>query len=139
MKNQTFLFVLLSGVCLLLFSCEEKLTPNETTEKVLKSATWKLQSTKIDGVASNLYNGLSLTFTKGAYTATNGGDIFGSSGTWAFSGKDGKVIVLGNGLEVQLESVSSAGISISFFWDKTVVISGRSASLKGDHEMVFGK
>lgn len=131
--------MLLSGVCLLLFSCEEKLTPNETTEKVLKSATWKLQSARIDGVVSDLYDGLSLTFTKGAYTATDGGDIFGSSGTWSFSGKDGKVIVLGNGLEVQLDQISSTRIAISFFWDKTVVISGRSASLEGDHEMVFGK
>lgn len=139
MKKQIIFSIVFFLVCLLLFSCEEELTPNEATEKTLKSATWKLQGTKIDGVVSDLYDGLSVTFTKGAYTATDGGDIFGSSGTWSFSGKDGKAIVLGNGLEVQIDQLSSTGITISFFWDKTVVINGRSGSLKGDHEMVFGK
>ena len=139
MKKQLLFSLIFLFVCLLLFSCEEELTPNESTEKILKTATWKLQSTKIDGVASNLYDGLSVTFTKGAYTTTSGGDIFGSSGTWAFVGTDGKVITLGNGLEVQLDQISSSGITISFFWDKTIVVNGRAGSLKGDHEMVFGK
>lgn len=139
MKKKIIFSVMFLLVCLLLFSCEEELTPNEATEKTLKSATWKLQTTKIDGVASDLYDGLSVTFTKGAYTTTSGGDIFGSSGTWAFVGTDGKVIALGNGLEVQLGQISSTGITISFFWDKTVVINGRSESLRGDHEMVLVK
>lgn len=123
----------------LLTSCEEKLTPNEETEKILINSPWKLQSVKIDGVTSNLYSKLQLTFTKGGYAAINGGDIFGSSGIWEFNGTDGKVITIGGDLDVQLISISSTNLTISFFWDKTILTKGRVESLKGDHQMSFVK
>lgn len=137
MKKQIIFLLVFLLVCLLLFSCEAELTPNESKEKALKAATWKLQSSKIGVVASNLYNGLSLTFTKVAYMASDSGDIWGTLGTRVFVGMDGKEIELGNGLEVQINQISSTGITISFFWDKTIVVHGRSGPLKGDHEMVF--
>lgn len=136
MKNLLKLVLVFCGAIVLL-SCEEELTPMELAEKNLTSAEWKLSNVKIDGVSSNLYSNLSLRFTKGSYTATNGGDIFGSSGSWAFSGTDGKKVTLGSGLSVDLLSLDPKGLTIGFMWEKTIVNTGRSSALKGSHEMVF--
>lgn len=137
MKTKMYFFLLLA----LLFvstSCEEELTPNQVTEAALISAPWKLSNVKVDGVASNLYSGLQLTFSKGGYTAVNGGDIWGNSGTWSFTGTDGKVISTGTGLSIELVSATKTGLTISFSWDKTIYDKGsRMMSLKGKHEMTF--
>ena len=120
-----------------LLSCEEELTPNEAASKILTGSSWKLQSTKIDGVSSNLYSGLQITFTESGYTTDNGGDIFGASGSWTFNVTNGKEITLGSGLNIQLESLASTGLTVSFFWDKTILNQGRTESLKGQHQMTF--
>lgn len=135
LKLYPFFFIALLFVST---SCEEELTPNQVAEAVLISAPWKLSNVKVDGVASNLYSGLQLTFSKGGYTAVNGGDIWGSSGSWSFNGTDGKIITTGTGLSIELVSAAKTGLTISFSWDKTIYDKGsRMMSLKGKHEMTF--
>ena len=70
-------------VMLLVSGCneDEPQTPNDITEELLKAQVWELTETKIDGVVSDIYDGLTLSFGTKTYSTTNGGKIWPASGT----------------------------------------------------------
>lgn len=114
-------------------------TPNERTEELIRSITWKLTSFTVDGVASDRYAGMTLQFGTGIYTSTGGDPVWPVSGTWVFEGKDGKKIKRDDGLMISVEKASAAEIILAFDWSKTTYISGRVNSLPGRHFMTFQK
>ena len=90
----------------------------------------------IAGVSSNLYAGLTLSFTSTSYTTTNGGKIWPASGTWSFVGEPGNKIKRDDGLEITIESINTSQLVLTFTW-ATTTSGGRVASLKGLHRMTF--
>jgi len=135
MKRLTVTTLLLA---FLLIGCgKEDLTPNAQTEKLLRARVWELTETKIDGVISNLYDGLTLTFGSKIYSTTNGGKLWPASGTWDFIGGKGAMIIRNDGLEIEVIKADAANLTISFFWYSTIYEGGRKGSLSGLHVMTF--
>lgn len=116
---------------------DEPQTPNEITEELLKAQVWKLTETKIDGVVSDIYDGLTLSFGTKSYTTTNGGKLWPASGTWEFVGDNGDKILRDDGLVITIESINASQLVMSFTWNSTTVDGGRVGSLKGFHQMTF--
>ncbi len=130
----TAVFVLLS-----ISGCEkeENLTPNEKTEELLMAQVWELSEVKIDGVISDLYSGLTLSFGSKTYSTTNGGKVWPASGNWEFIGEKGDKILRDDGLQIAIISASASQLVLSFTWNSTVYDGGRTGSLKGLHQMTF--
>ena len=138
MKRLTLSIILFA---ITLFGCgkEEQLTPNEKTEKLLREQVWELSQTKIDGVVSSQYDGLTLSFGSGIYTTTNGQSLWEPSGTWEFVGDKGDKILRDDGLQIDVVSVNASQLVLSFYWDTTIYDGGRVASIEGLHEMTFDR
>ena len=116
---------------------EENLTPNEKTEELLMAQVWELSEVKIDGVISDLYSGLTLSFGSKTYSTTNGGKVWPASGNWEFIGEKGDKILRDDGLQIAIISASASQLVLSFTWNSTVYDGGRTGSLKGLHQMTF--
>lgn len=131
--------IILVFVLLRISGCgqEEKFTPNEKTEELLMAQVWELTEVRIDGVVSDLYAGLTLTFGSKTYTTTNGGKVWPASGTWEFIGEKGDKILRDDGLQIDIISANASQPVISFTWNSTVYDGGRTGSLKGLHQMTF--
>ena len=129
-----YLFFLFAGC-----GGETPKTPNERTEELIRSVTWKLSSLTIDGISSDRYPGMTLQFGTGVYNTTGGDPIWPATGTWVFEGTDGKSVKRDDGLIINVESASAAQIVLSFDWTKTTDTTGRMQSLAGKHVMKFVK
>jgi hypothetical protein len=110
---------------------------NDITTELLRSKPWQLSSTTIDGTSSNLYSGLSVTFSTNTYTSVNGGKIWLASGTWNLAGDDGKKLLRDGTLQIDIQNISPTQLVISFNWNSTTLDNGRTESLKGLHRMTF--
>ncbi len=128
-------------IAVALFGCgkEEQLTPNAQTEKLLRKQVWELSQTKIDGVVSSQYDGLTLSFGSSTYTTTNGASLWEPVGTWEFFGDKGDKIIRDDGLLIDVISVNASQLVLSFYWDTTIYDGGRLASIEGLHEMTFDR
>lgn len=112
-------------------------TANEATEKLLTSKSWQISEVKVDGVNSDLYPGLTITFGSKTFTAANGVPVWPASGAWNFVGDSGTKLQRNDGLDITIESISSSQLIILFSWSSTTFNNGRTASLKGSHRMTF--
>ncbi|MCU0344547.1 MAG: hypothetical protein MUF28_12095 [Ignavibacterium sp.] len=131
--------IILVFVLLRICGCgkEENFTPNEKTEELLVAQIWELAEVNIDGVMSDLYSGLTLSFGSKTYTTTNGGKIWPASGDWEFIGEKGDKILRDDGLEIDIISINASQLVLSFTWNSTIYDGGRTGSLKGLHQMTF--
>lgn len=112
-------------------------TANEATEKLLASKSWQISEVKVDGVPSDLYPGLAITFGSKTFTTTNGGKVWPASGTWSFVGDSGTKLLRNDGLDITIENISATQLIIQFNWSSTTFTKGRAGSLKGSHRMTF--
>ncbi|MBT1698875.1 hypothetical protein KK083_18420 [Fulvivirgaceae bacterium PWU4] len=102
------------------------------TERLLKSASWKLNKVTVDGVdQTNLYTGMILTAGVGTYTAQNGDPVWPSTGTWKLI--DDKTIDRDNGVTVTIEKLDENVLTLSLVWNKTTYGAGRQQSVSGNH------
>jgi len=116
---------------------DENFTPNDKTEELLMAQAWELTEVRIDGVVSDLYAGLTLSFGSKTYTTTNGGKVWPASGQWEFIGEKGDKILRDDGLQITIISANASQLVLSFTWNSTVYDGGRTGSLKGLHQMTF--
>jgi hypothetical protein len=102
------------------------------TERLLKSATWKLNRLTVDGVdRTGLYTGMILTAGAGTYTVQHGEPVWPASGAWQLI--DDKTIDRDNGFTVKIEKLDENGLTLSLVWTKTTYEAGRSQSVSGNH------
>jgi hypothetical protein len=102
------------------------------TERLLKSATWKLNRLTADDVdRTSLYTGMTLTVGAGTYTVLNGEPVWPASGTWKLI--DDKTIDRDNGFIVKIEKLDENGLTLSLAWTKTTYEAGRRQSVSGNH------
>lgn len=115
-------------------------TAAEQVKTILTSGAWKIQSVAVDGAdQTNVYKGLSLSFTNTLVNATNGGVVWPASDTWKFTDDTGKSIIRGDGIQVTVEEATATKLVLKLTWTKTTLGSGRINSVKGVNVFTFGK
>lgn len=114
-------------------------TEAEKVSALMKKGTWKLNSVTVDGVAKNLYAGMTITFTQDGFTTTKADPVWPANGTWAFADNTAKAIVRNDQTTVTIESINDANMTLSLTWTKTTLGPGRVESIAGKHVFVFGK
>ena len=72
-------------------------------------------SIKVDGadVSAN-YPDFGLSFTDGAYTTTNAGELFNASGTWDWSDESGRTVDLDDGKIINIQQLTPIKFVFSF-------------------------
>ncbi|KOF02573.1 hypothetical protein AWW67_01065 [Roseivirga seohaensis] len=85
---------------------------------------------ELDGgnVAAN-YVGFTLSFTNGAFTTTNAGDLFPATGTWEWVGEGTNQIRTGRGKLVTITSLTTTNFEFSF----TKTASNSVAGVSGNY------
>lgn len=128
---------------LFLFSGCKKNAPQLETDrakKLLTSGTWVIESVTIDGVGNtDMYAGLTLTFTGTSYTAAHGGLVWPASGTWSFADETGKRMLRGDDLMINVREISATQLVLELQWTSTTFGPGRVSSISGEHVFTFGK
>jgi hypothetical protein len=143
MKNiniATSLFVIIG--LLFLTSCKKDDPEPETAriQKILAANSWVIQAVTVNEVdQTNLFTGLTLSFTKTNYSSTNGGVVWPASGTWEFVDETAKTIVRNDGLQITINEVTNTSLKLALTWSTTTLGGGRTASVAGDHEFSFIK
>ncbi|HRK52406.1 MAG TPA: hypothetical protein PK185_00715 [Cyclobacteriaceae bacterium] len=148
MKTQKHLHYLLLGIAFLLIpmidSCksETELTAQEqvTAQLIAGGDSWGMESVTIDDVdESGSFSDLSIKFGATSFTTTNGGLVWPSTGTWAFTTAEATSFTRDDGVEVLIESIVADELAISLEWDKTTLDTegGRVLSRKGKHKFRF--
>ena len=143
MKKITAIVLLMMTIChLMLFQSCKKDDPIPETERVksiLKANTWRMQAVSVDGTdQTQVYAGLTLTFTDTNYSTTNGGVVWPATGTWVFADQTGKLITRSDGLAITVEEATTTTLSLKLTWANTT-LGGRASSVAGVHVFVFGK
>ena len=142
MKATCFLSILALLAITLFSSCDKPVTPptpEEITSALLTASgvTWKIQDVKVDGVdKTSLFTGLTLKFTAGSFTTTNGGPVWPASGTWMFTSDQATTIRRNDNIEVQVQ-VTATSLKLTLAWDKDTIGPGRSKSVHGQHVFSF--
>ena len=134
-------------MCLLISSCgkDPALSAGEQAILKLTASPWKMVSVTIDGVDKTaMFTGLTITFSKtssngGTYAAVNGGLVWTASGQWTITDMNtAGFIMRGDNLEVQLNELLPASLTMTLDWNKNTFGSGRLASIKGKHVFSMG-
>lgn len=134
------LFVIIG--LLFLTSCKKDDPEPETAriQKLLAANAWVIQTVTVNEIdQTNLFTGLTLSFTKTNYSTTNGGVLWPASGTWAFVDETAKIIERNDGLRITITEVTSTSLKLALTWSITTLGGGRTASVAGDHEFNFTK
>jgi len=115
-------------------------SPADQMKTIFTSGTWNLQTVSVDGVdKSSVYTGLTVRFTEGNFTTTNGRVVWPASGTWQFTDDTGKNITRGDGLAISIEEAITSKLVLKLTWSQTTLGQGRSNSVKGVNIFTFGK
>jgi hypothetical protein len=106
----------------------------------LTAGAWNLSSVTVDGTShSDLFQGMTLRFTGNTYTTTHGGPVWPASDTWNFENGSPGSIRRGDGVDVQVTSLTDTSLTLRLTWDQTILSAGRSNALAGDHVFQFTK
>lgn len=140
-KINTFLFTVTITSLLLVTSCKKSDDPQPETARVkglLKANTWRIQSVNVDATdQTELFTGLTLSFTDTNYTATNGTVVWPASGTWSFTDATAKKVLRSDDVEVVIVEVTDSSLKLSLTWDTGTIGSGRTLSVEGNHVFSF--
>ena len=133
-----------SGLTLITSCGGTDATPAETESqkatKLMTQGTWAMQSVTVDGTdKTSIYAGLKLTFTATGFTATSGGGVWPSTGTWQFTDDTGTTVKRDDGLTITLTELTTTKMVIKLTWTETTLGGGRTNSVQGNHVFTFGK
>lgn len=139
--KQALLSLLL--LSLLLFQHCDKTTVKSEAEKVsdlLKANTWKIQTVQVDGVdQTKLFDGLTLSFGEGTYTAANGQQVWPANGTWKWVDNTGKSFTRQDNVVVTIAALTETSLTLTLNWTKTSLAGGKVSSVAGNHAFIFGR
>ena len=140
MKKSLIIKISMLFLIIIFHGCKkETVSPLDKAQNLLISGTWKIKSVTVDNQLVTVYDGMTIVFTKTAYTTTNGGSLWPPSGTWEFSGGNKDLILRDDGLEITLIKLTATEMIMGFLWDDTIYDGGRIESVGGEHKMTFGK
>ena len=133
--------------CFLSFiSCKNDDSPSVTEVERVKNlligntsigTQWNVASVTVDGIDyTDEFVGLTLTFSEGSVTSTNGKAVFDSSDSWAFTDESASIISTGStGLQITIQNISNNSLVLSFILDEDVY--GRSEAVAGENVFTF--
>jgi hypothetical protein len=134
------MFFLVSIITTLSSCKDDEPSAKERNTKLITTGTWIASSVKIDGVNRNdLFTGFTLAFNTQNFTATNGGPVWGSNGTWSFTKADATEITRGDGVVIVVEELNANSLKFRLTWDQTTIENGREKSVAGIHSFEFAK
>ena len=141
MKSITRLFILLAALSVL--GCggsDPSPTKQDKVRKLLMANTWKIQSVTVGDLdAMELFEGLTVSFTKDGFTSANGGPVWPASGLWEFGDSGATKIIRSDDVEITITLIDENAFSCSLYWDENIFGSGRTDAVEGDHVFVFAK
>lgn len=120
----------------------EEPKPNKTDQvkSMLTGGKWTMQSVTVDGVdKTDVYAGLTVTFTSSGYTSTNGAPVWPASGTWFFQDDTGVLIGRGDGTSIVIENITQTNLKLDLSWPTNTLGSGRVSSVAGNHVFTFSR
>jgi hypothetical protein len=142
-KINTFLFTAAIMSLLLVTSCKKSDDPQPETDRVtglLKANTWKIQSVTVNSTdQTDLFTGLTLSFTDINYTTTKGSVVWPANGTWTFTDDTAKKILRSDDIEVTIMEITDTSLKLSLNWDTGTFGPGRTSSIAGNHVFSFVK
>lgn len=124
----SFLFI---GIVLSIVACNTKdPAPEDSPQEQrleLLSKTWNIEngSISLDGadVSAN-YEGFKITFKEGEFSTEAAGELFPVTGTWSWIDNEATMIKTGRGKEMNLVSINSSELVISFYKSNENAITG---------------
>lgn len=136
-QNISFAFAI--GVFAALSSCGgDEASASEIMTKKLIAHPWNLSSATVDATdKTSTYSGLSITFAKAGFTASNGLPIWPATGTWEFTDNKAKSIIRNDDLEIEITEATNTTLKLTFTWNKTTFEPGRVKSVDGVHVFTF--
>lgn len=132
--------LLLAVLLVTLAGCDKGGDPSaeEAALKTLKSKTWKIKSVTVDGVdKSQDYPGMTISFSDNAVTVVKGGVVWLSQDTWQFTSAQATAIVRGDGVTVDLITLTSTSLVVRLSWSETTYGPGRMHSVAGEYIFSF--
>ena len=123
------------------FAACNKNSPTASEETLSKlTGTWHVSTVTVDGVdATDLFQNMTVTFSKTDVTASNGGVVWPALETWTFFEGNEKVIQRADNVNMTIETLSNTKLTLSLLWSKTTYGPGRSNSISGKHVFEFSK
>ncbi len=124
----------------LLCACsdDDKETESKNTKR-LTVGTWVIQSVTLNTTDNtNLFTGLSVTFSAAAYTATNVSPVWPTSGTWAFNNSTQTLMLRDGSLAVVIDELTENKLVLSPHWSEPGVLS-KTTSITGDYVFTFSR
>jgi Domain of unknown function (DUF5004) len=131
-----FMMIVLASIALISCKDDENGLTDKEKATILLAKQWDVSSVVLDEVDITDY-GYTLSKIQfnsdGTWTATNGGDIFSSSGSWNFPSEALDVLNM-SGSEVQI-SLNEQGLNLElrFTLSGSTPIGGRISSTSGDY------
>jgi hypothetical protein len=114
-------------------------TPAELATAKLVASPWKVNTVTVDGVdKTTLFTNFTITFAASSYTQTNGGPVW-PSGSWSFTDANATAFSRGDGISVQLTTLTENSLVMSLTWNKKTFGPGRIESIIGQHIFTMGK
>lgn len=142
MKPILFSTVLILSL-LIIESCNSKKspqTPQDITASKLKSTTWNISAVTADGTdQTQLFAGMTLSFSQNEYTTNNGGALWPSNGGWTFTDDTASFILRSDGITVTIKETTTDKLVLSLLSTKTTIGGGRTNSITGNYVFSFTK
>lgn len=122
------------------FSCLDSESGKEKTIKLLTSDGWQISSVTNDGDdVTDMFSGMTISFTKDTYTSTNGEPIW-LAGNWSLAGdfkdQDVKTMQRDDDVLVQIEALTKSNLTLILEWNADF-LEGRSHSVQGEFVFKF--
>ena len=129
--NGIHTLILFIGLVLSLVACNKNSpvpedNPQEQRLELL-SKTWNIEngSIRLDGadVSAN-YQGFKITFRDGNFSTEGAGELFPTSGTWAWIDNAATMIKTGRGKEMNLVAINDSELVLSFYKSNENAVTG---------------
>jgi hypothetical protein len=110
----------------------------DKTLSMLKSKTWHIESVTVDEVDKTAdYAGMTLSFTDNKVTVVNAGAGWPSQDAWQFTDDQAIAILRGDGVEIELVTLTAETLALEFLWNTPAYGPGRAQSITGDYVFTF--
>ncbi len=148
MKKQhryTHLYLLLMSILVIVFaSCggDDDPTAQQLAFEKL-SGSWDLSqggSIIIDGQnATANFTGFTFSFTDGAYTTTNSGDMFRASGTWEWTDEEAQQLSIDDGKTITIVTLTETLFVFTFTSDGNAGTANHGEGIAGNYTITVNQ
>jgi len=133
-QRHSFVF----AICVVLLASTACKHKNDPQPDLLLQKTWIVKKVEVDGMdKTSAFSNMTLKFSPGKYTATNGGDVWADNGTWSYAKNSSTLIIRGDGVQVTISEITEKNLQLNFTWLETTFKGGRIMGIKGNNTFMF--